>query len=408
MSPQLFMARQPILDAEKNVYAYEIFYRDEEGHADFSDPRLATSSVLVNLLNQVGLKGSVGSAKAFINVGANILLTEIIFSLPCEKFVFELNENMLVTHQIREVIRNLHYLGYHFALDNANCTDSYVKNFAPIMAYIEYVKFDTTMTDMEFLGKKFEVYVGKKFIAQRVEIPEVFEAYKEIGFHYFQGYFFAKPSLIRHNRIDPKHKGVIQIFNMLQTDAPMKEITKEFEKDNELTLQLLQFLNSTSMFDMKEKSSIADIINLVGKPKLLQWLLLIIYSKSGKDTKSAKSPLSLLAQHRVEIMLGILKKLPHEEFQKYSEEVRYIAMLSLLESVFNVPLPYILESFGVDKEIESALLTHSGVSGRLLAIALSIEKADFAATQILLKTFELNVDDLDTAMLESFINVSTL
>jgi len=408
MSPQLFMARQPILDTEKHVYAYEIFYRNEDGNADFSDPRLATSSVLVNLLNQVGLQSSVGNAKAFVNVGANILLTDIVYSLPCDKFVFELNEDIKISHQLRDVIKALFDLGYHFALDNATCSEAFIQNFSQVMPYIEYVKFDTTMTDIEHLTNHLDLFKDKKLIAQKVEIPEVYEAYKEIGFHYFQGYFFAKPHLIQHNRIDPKHKGVIRIFNMLQTDAPMKQITDEFEKHNELTLQLLQFLNSTSMFNMKDSSSIADVINLVGKAKLLQWLLLIIYSKSGKDIKSTKSPLSLLAQHRVDIMLGILQKLGTDKYNRYVEEVRYIAMLSLLESVFNVPLAYILQSFEVDEEVESALLSHAGISGRLLAIALSIEKADFAATQILLKSFRLTVDDLDDAMLECFINVSTL
>ena len=408
MSPQLFMARQPILDTLKHVYAYEIFYRNDEGNADFSDPRLATSSVLVNLLNQVGLKSSVGNAKAFINIGANVLLTDIIYTLPSDKFVFELNEGMQVTNQIVEVIKTLHKLNYAFALDNASCNERFIKNFAKLLPYIEYVKFDTTMTDIEYLSNNLHLFEGKKLIAQKVEIPEVYEAYRDIGFHYFQGYFFAKPHIIQHNRIDPKHKGVIRIFNMLQTDAPMKQITDEFERHNELTLQLLQFLNSTSMFAMKDSSSIADIINLVGKAKLLQWLLLIIYSKSAKDIKTAKSPLSLLAQHRVDIMLGILKKLGSTTYEAHIEEVRYIAMLSLLESVFNMPLAYILQSFEVDESIESALLSHSGTGGRLLAIALSIEKADFAATQVLLKSFKLTVDDLDDAMLECFIDVITV
>lgn len=409
MPSQLFMARQPILDRDKHIFAYEIFYRDngDEAEANIVDARLATSSVLVNLLNQVGLQNSIGDSLAFINVGANILLTDILYSLPPKKFVFELSEDITITNQLKDAIKVLFDLGFRFALDNATCQSTYLNNFSQIMPYIEYIKIDTTMTDIEDFTANKELYKDKKFIAQKVEIPEVYEAYKEIGFDFFQGYFFAKPHLIQHNRIDPKHKGVIRIFNMLQTDTHMQEICDEFEKHNELTLQLLQFLNSTTMFSIKDSSSIGDIVRLVGKEKLLQWLLLIIYSKSGKEINSTKSPLSLLAQHRVDIMLGILKKADEALYEKTKDEARYVAMLSLLESVFNVPLAYLLENFEVEDSVENALLSHSGTSGRLLAIALSIEKQDYAATQVLLKSFGLNVDDLDDSMLESFIKASS-
>ena len=408
MSAQLFLARQPILDVHKHIVAYELFYRDEEGSPNFSDARLATSSVLVNVLNQIGLQNSVGHAKAFVNISANLLLTEIIPTLPIGKFVFELNQNIEISNKLRDIIEDLNKKGYEFALDNVNCSDAYFNNFNAILPFIKYLKFDTTMTDIEYLQKQMPRFKGKKLVAQKVEIPEVYEAYKAIGFDYFQGYFFAKPHIIQKNRMDPKHKGVIHIFNMLQTDAPLNELAAEFEKHNELTLQLLQFLNSTSLFDLKEATSISEIVQLVGKEKLLQWLLLIIYSKSGKEIKSNKSPLSLLAQHRVDIMLGILEKTGKSNYERYKEEVRYVAMLSLLESVFNVPLAYVLENFEVGHSIESALLSHSGVAGRLLAIEQSIEKADFATTQVLLRSFNLTVDDIDNAMLESFIHASTL
>jgi len=395
MSNQLFMARQPILNADKELFAYELFYRNDEGKSEIDDPREATSSVLVNVLNQIGLQGSVGEFKAFVNVGANILLTEILYSLPKDTFVFELSADIIITNKEHDAIKILHQQGYVFALDNIVFKDAYFENFSRIFPYITYAKFDTTHTDIELLEANIAIYQDMTLIAQRVEIPEVFEAYKELGFSYFQGYFFAAPHLIQQNRLDPKHLGVIRIFNLLQQDAPLPELCDEFEKHNELTLQLLQFLNSTSMFDIHGSHSIRDIIALVGKQRLLQWLLLIIYSKSGKDIKTSKSPLSLLVQNRIDIMLGLIDIINPLNKDEMKEQARFLALISLLETVFNVPTAYILEKFEVSEVIYAALTSHTGKLGRLFALSLSIERSDFAATQILLKSYKLNIDDID-------------
>lgn len=395
MSNQLFMARQPILNANQELFAYELFYRDHEGNGVIDDPREATSSVLVNVLNQVGIQGSVGDFKAFVNVGANILLTEIIYTLPKDIFVFELSADIIINNKEHDAIKMLHQEGYVFALDNIVFTDEYFDNFSKILPFVTYAKFDTTHTDIELLEANIALYENKILIAQKVEIPEVFEAYKELGFNYFQGYFFAAPHLIQQNRLDPKHLGVIRIFNLLQNDAPLPELCDEFEKHNELTLQLLQFLNSSSMFDIHGTQSIRDIIALVGKQKLLQWLLLIIYSKSGKDIKTAKSPLSLLVQNRIDVMLGLIEKINPLNKAQMIEEARFLALISLLETVFNVPTVYIMEKFEVNEALYEALTSHTGKLGKLFALTLSIERSDFAATQILLKSYKLNIDDID-------------
>ncbi len=394
MTEQLQLARQPILDNEKHIFGYEFFYRNDDGSSDFDDPRSATSSVLVSLINQIGLKNSVGSSKAFINVSGDLLLTDIIPTLPKEHFVFELSEKIIITQKERESIRQFHEMGYKFALDNVSFSDIYLENFTPILPYITYAKFDTTAIDIEQLPEKIEPYRTMKLIAQKVEIPEVYEAYKANDFSYFQGYFFAKPHIIQHNRLDPKHLGVIRLFNMLQSDTPIEQVSQEFERHNELSMQLLQYLNSTSMFKLNDASSIRDIIELVGKKKLLQWLLMIIYSKSGKDIQTVKSPLSLMVQNRIDIMHGILELVNPPELERLKDQARFIALLSLLESVFNVPMATIMNSIDIEEVIEEALLSRSGKLGRVYAIALALETSDYATAQVLLQSYQLGMEDI--------------
>jgi len=394
MSDQLFMARQPILDQEKQTMGYELFYRDEEGSSKIDNPRFATSTVLVNLLNQIGIHQGIGDSKAFINVSSDIILTDVLYTLPQDLFVFELCETMVLTHQLISAIAKLHELGYVFALDNVSFSKEYFANFAKVFPYITYAKFDTTMTDIELLESHIQSFRQFHLIAQKVEFHEIFETYKNLGFTYFQGYFFARPHLLQQNRIDPKHLGVIRIFNMLQRETPLSEVANVFQNHNELSMQLLQYVGSTSTMENRNTSSIREIIEEIGHYNLMQWLLLIIYSKSGKYIKNEKSIHSITIQRRIDLMLDLLMLTDPDRHAELEDQVRFLAFMSLLEATFNMPLAAVLENFQVSETIKEALLTNTGLLGRLYALALSIERADYAATQVLLRTFQLTSNDI--------------
>ncbi len=395
MFEKLKMARQPIVDLNNNTIGYEFFYRDGQGNGNFTDPRFATSSVLVNILNQVGVDKSIGDAKAFINISGDLLLTDIIYNLHKDHFVFELAADI---HMGKKEIANLEQLyknGYAFALDNTRFDENYLSNFRPVLPYISYVKFDTVQTDIETLQENINLFDGKILIAQKIEFQEVFDAYKELGFQYFQGYFIAEIHTMEQNRLDPKHLGVIRIFNMLQSDYQIDDIAKEFELHNELTLQLLQFIKSIPNFDLSGSPTIKEIITRVGTDKLKQWLMMIIYSRSSKNINSTKSQYSILIQNRIDTMLGILSKIETEPSDKLKEQARQVALLSLMDNIFDVEIEKTLKAFDLDFAVEGALIGREGLLGNLLEIAISIEERNFATMQELLSKHGLKVEDIE-------------
>ncbi len=401
MSDKLRMARQPIVDLNNNTIGYEFFYRDDEGGSGFTDPRFATSSVLVNIINQVGVDNSMGDAKAFINISGDILLTDILYNLPKDHFVFELAADIHMGKKEVANLEQLHKEGYIFALDNARFDENYMGNFGPVLPYISYVKFDSVQTDIEGLQNNISLYDGKILIAQKIEFQEVFDAYAALGFQYFQGYFIADIHTMEKNRLDPKHLGVIRLFNMLQSDYQIDDISKEFEKHNELTLQLLQYVKSIQAFDLSGSPSIKEIITRVGMDKLKIWLMMIIYSRSSKNVGSTKSQYSIMVQNRIDTMLGILPKLKVEQSEKLQEQARLVALLSLLDIVFDVEIEKTLQAFDLDDDVEGALIGRDGLLGNLLEIAVAIEKRNFATMQELLAKYGLSVEDIEDILNKS-------
>ena len=64
MSNFLYIAKQPIFGKDEHIFGYELYYRQDDQKMTLPDKRLATASVLVNTLNQMGLHTLVGSSKA--------------------------------------------------------------------------------------------------------------------------------------------------------------------------------------------------------------------------------------------------------------------------------------------------------------------------------------------------------
>lgn len=390
-----YFARQPIVDAEGNTFGFEFFYRNNIGESGFDNPRAATASILVTLLNQTGLQAAAGDRVVFVNIDTSILLTDLLLSAPPAKFVFELSTDAKLGSKERDVLKALSAKGYRFALEGVKYTPDIAARFEMLLPYVDYVKVNTAACDIDNLPLLVQVFEGKTLIAERIEIQEVFEAYRDKGFRYFQGYYFAEPTLIGHNRIDPKHLGVVKIYNMILSDTPMEQIAKELKSHNELTMQLLQYLNSTSMKNAFPNRSIEEIINKVGMERLKHWLSMIIFSKSAQTVENVKSPLSMLMEQRIDVMHCTISALQSEDRQLF-EKARLMAFLSLMEPVLGVPLTTVLDQVPVEQNIEDALTLHTGRLGKIYALTLALEKHDSALVRVLMDDLGLELDILPT------------
>ena len=394
MNDTLNLARQPIMNRQETILGYEFFYRDTDGKCSIDDARHATSCVLVNLLNQIGIAASFGDTLAFINTDGPLLLTDIIRTLPKEKIIFELTSSMRHTAQVHEAIRYYHSLGYRFALDNASLHPDYLQAFGPLFPYIEFAKFDVTQTDSEQFQYLPNPFGKMSLIAYKIEFHEILEAYEEFGFDYFQGFYFAKSHLITHCRIDPKYVDVLALFSLLQTETSIEEIYNAFQRESALSLQLIQFLTSTHPQYIRGATSIQEMIERMGKNTLSQWLLLIIYSKSGTMSMDDANQYTTFAQQRIDLMLKLLHLASPKPSQKLIEEARLIALLSLLEEIMNIPLENTLYNIKPSSEVKDALINSSGLLGRIYAAVLKLEIGDVITAALLLKTYGVHQDHL--------------
>ncbi len=135
-----YLARQPILDREGKIYAYELLFRDspESDTAVIANDNLATAQVLENVLTNIGLPRLIGENKAFINCNREMLLDNIFKLLNPKWFVLEILEDVEVDvidgsyHEV-DSNENAFKMAAIFAMKNAFAKCSPVL-LEPIMA----------------------------------------------------------------------------------------------------------------------------------------------------------------------------------------------------------------------------------------------------------------------------------
>jgi len=401
------LARQPIFDYDGNIFAYELLFRDSrKNSAVVQDNRYATSHVLSNSFNAFGLDKIVSGNKAFVNVDAEFLHDDVIESIPAERFVLEILEDVQVDKALINRIAELKDKGYTFAIDDLNLNDeAQIKNFTPLLEHSDFAKIDILLTrDIKKIQEKldfFSRFPNLNLLAEKVETSSIHNDCKKMGFHYFQGYFFAKPKIMQAKKFDVKHASIIKLIEKLNKGASIAEIETEFNYNPSLTVGLLRYINSSNFSTKKEISSIPQAINLLGRQPLIQWLTLCLYSTA--DDNKYKNSLLQTVMLRGELMMSMAKR--YQLGKERADKAYLIGLVSLLNALLHIPLDAIFSDIPFDKEIEKAVLQRDGVLGKLLKIVSVFEKGDFAVITGILGKIKMGENELSDMMSQCYVNV---
>ncbi len=398
-SPEIFLGRQPILDAKRNIVAYELLFRSKDTvlGANVTDDLSATSTVIVNTLSHFGLEHVLGDKLGFLNVSASLLLSETVELLPPDRIVLEILEDVPIDSQILSRCNELKDMGFKLALDDF----SYRAEYDPLLPILDFFKVDLSFTPLlkaaeilKFLRKT----SNAKVLAEKVEEEELFLKCKEMGFDYFQGFFFAKPTILRGKKPQPHQMTLMRIMGMLLGDANVSDLEPLFKDSPSLTLGLLRLVNSVGVCGGRQKiESIRQAIVVLGQKQLLRWVQLLLYASPDGQIGGA---LMLQVANRARLMELIAKRIDAYN-SNFSDQAFMVGMLSMADAVMQTTLEDVLKQIGLSEELKEALLNHEGLLGRLLKLAEVVESGDFQSAETEIDKLGISVNDLLVIQLET-------
>jgi c-di-GMP-related signal transduction protein len=398
MPPQeIFLGRQPILDRDQRLVAYELLFRSGQVNAsEVTDDLQATASVINHAFTEMGIQAVLGPHRGFINVSADMLHSDMIELLPREQVVLELLETIEINSDIVSRCHELREKGFSLALDDFVFDEAYI----PLLGIVDIVKIDLLLHGPDELRnavqrlKQWPV----KLLAEKVDSAEQAQYCMELGFDLFQGYYFAKPSILSVKRADPAHLSLMKLLGLVLGDAETHEIEQAFKQSPGLTYNLMRLVNSVAAGVGKKIGSVSQAILVLGRRQLQRWLQLSLFTL--QPGSRYPSPLMQLAASRgkfMEILAG--KENPDRD---YRDEAFMTGILSLLDVLLGMPHEEIIAQLNLTENVRMALLRREGNLGRLLLLAEYVEQADrTSAAELLAKSPGLSLHDLTQAELEA-------
>ena len=367
LADNLFLGRQPILDRDRNLVAFELLFRSsQENSFGSSDGFLASATVITHVFNELGVDQALGDCLGFINVDEALLMSDVIEFVPKSQVVLEILETVPLNSDVIARCRHLKSMGFTLALDDLT---EYRGDTESVMEHIDIVKIDISVLDSAELGqlvaklRKWPV----KLLAEKVETFEEFRCCLEHGFHLFQGYHFAKPQIINGKRMSHSEMVLLRLLEKLNGDADIREIEDILKEDPLLSYNLLRIVNSAAIAAREKVASLNRAVALLGRRQLQRWAQLLLYTSSGAPYPN---PLLQLAATRGKIMELLSPKTCGPD----SEENAFMTgIMSLLDALLGMPFDEILALIEIDQEVKAALTGHDGALGNLLRLVKTME-----------------------------------
>jgi c-di-GMP phosphodiesterase len=365
----VFVGRQPIYDRQLDVYAYELLFRSGEGnHAGVMDGDQATSQVILNTFMEIGLETIVGPNLAFINLTRDFILQDYSPVFPAGRVVMEVLEDIPVDAELVEAVRRLSSRGYLIALDDF----MYHERLQPLVEVADIIKVDVLTLDQATLQehvialRQYKV----KLLAEKVETQDHFKYCRELGFDYFQGYFFCKPEVIKGHRVPANRLVTLQLLAKLQDpETDFADLEKVISRDVSLSYKLLRVVNSAFYALPRKVESLRQALLLLGTRNIATWVSVILLS--GIDDKPHELMVTAMVRAKMcELLAQVLG-------QRSKEAFFTVGLFSALDALLDSPMEDILKSLPLSDDITAAILSYEGMLGAALQCVLAYERGDW-------------------------------
>lgn len=366
---QRYVARQPILTGNEQVFGYELLFRDGvEDYFQSTDPDAASRST-VDTSMVMGLDVLCDGRRAFINCTRETLLRDYITLLPPSQAVAEILGSVPADDLVKAACIRLKEAGYTIALDDFVMNDPRME----LVKFADIIKLDMKCTSPEERTMLVKRHGNStcRLLAKSVETHEEFRACQRTGFSYFQGYFFRKPELL-HAREIPKNKvNYLRLMQAISRDEiEFTEIDGIIKGEASLCYRLLRYLNSAAFSFSSEIHSVRHGLSILGEREVRRWVRMVAALGAGQDRPS-DLVLSAMVRARYCELLGA--KIPHGE-----SDLFLLGLLSLMDAILEIPMGVVLEGISLDRETRAVLLGQKSQLDLLYQLMVSQEAADWS------------------------------
>lgn len=400
----IFVARQPILDRRGNLFAYELLFRSGlENKFDGTDPEQATARVISTSWSSMSLEDITGGKPAFINFTRDALVQGLAQTIPPERLVVEVLEDVEPDPEVIEALTELKKNGYRIALDDLFAYDAKLEPFLSLADIIKIDRIDCDEAACIALVDRCKE-LGLMMLAEKVEDDEQHQLAMDKGYRLFQGYFYQRPEIKTGKSIASNQASRFRILQALQADSlDLDNLEKLIKQDVALTYRMLRYINSSYFSWMEEVESIQRAFYYLGENNIRKWLSLAVIADLTEDRPTELITASLF---RAFFMESACHAVCHED---QAGSAFMTGLLSLLPAILLIPMADIVNQLPLSRPIKNAL---TGVAEERLFHALEltqmVESGDWEAANRIASELGLPLNSLAQCSIEAIRQADTL
>ncbi len=382
-----YAARQPILDKSKKLFAYELLFRDSLDNVfPDIDGDEATSKMIEASQFNMGISEFTGNKPAFINFTLETLSQGYPEMLTSDEVVVEILETIKPGKKLLTLCKDLHQKGYTLALDDYEHQNVWA-HFYP---FIKIIKIDIQQSSIDEIK---EVLVAIKdhphikMLAEKVETYEEYNQMLQLGFDYFQGYFFAKPEMVKTKSLSPSQMAMAELlYETSKTELDLNSITSVFERDVSLSYKLLRYANSAIFKRRNEISTIKQALVILGSGELKRFIGLMFAVTANPDKPSELINMAMTRAKFCELVAQDIRS-------QLDISIAFLTgLLSMIDAILDEEMATVLEKLPLSQEIKEPLLTKKGVMAALIKLVELIEHAEWEKTTLVIEKLKLDKD----------------
>ncbi len=385
----VFVARQPIFRANKKLFAYELLFRTGMSNAfPGIDGGTATSSLLSSSFFTVGIEHISGGKLVFINFTEELLLRGTPTLFPQNQVVVEILEDVQPTSEVIAACQALHQQGYILALDDF----VFQTNLQPLIDIAKIIKIDFRLTPLTEIAAMLSQMEGAacEFLAEKIETHEEFMEAKALGFSYFQGYFFAKPEVLRNKDISSSQLTIMQLIcEVNRAECNINKLETLINQDVSISYKLINYLNSAFYSRLQPISSIRQAIAYLGERGIRIFISLIAASrlvdnKPDELLRASAIRAKFLEQIAIELDID-------------SGELFMLGLFSMLDAMLDHSMDFLVGQLPLTAQMSEALVKRSGPLIPYLRLAETFEAGNWSALDS-----QLTVMKISSAKLQDY------
>ena len=393
-----FVARQPIFYENGQIWGYELLFRagPDLNMANIKNEDLATFSVATCgfIRSQEDLDQT---KKMCINFTEKLLLDGAPQGLPPAVTVIEVLENVLPSDQLVELLISYKQEGYLVAIDDYEGSE----DIDELLSLADIIKVDILNKNVEQIQAivdRIKDYKAVR-IAEKVESREIMPALKKMGFTLYQGYYFAKPELLKGRKIGANEVSKLRVLQIVEDSTSKPEdIEKVIAADPSITYRLLRFLNSAGFGFSIQIKSIHHAVTLLGFKRLKNWLRMAILSDLlGNKTQE----LYVMALNRGKLLEELVND---DKIPAVGADTMFLfGLLSLMEAMLDMPMPELISQLPIPDDIKQGYVDPNSKFNKYLQLLTALEQSSAEEIQNLCKELKLGELSLADASLKSTV-----